>query len=234
MFDEAYKNAKAFTSKYRRLLEIVAVVLVLVAIVLAIVLPVVLANKKVVAPVVAAENYETPIPKATTTAKPKPAPRPITTPPAENVASLVALSDITISQRDIQDAIKTDENINAMETVDERFDAAQRSPMEHGLSKNMNTQKERRKLIETLTRRPYCGRRNRSWRQAFSDQLRGDPIPKHTSKGTWNMMRVGHSDPFVDLHPGALGTISGNEGRWNAEQAVPANFYDSEPYFMNE
>lgn len=78
--------------------------------------------------------------------------------------------------------------------------------------------------MEALVRRPYCGRRTRSWRQEFGDTLRGDVIPKE-KEGDWNMMRLGRSNPNSDLHPGALGALSG-QGRWNSVESVPENVFD--------
>jgi hypothetical protein len=58
-----------------------------------------------------------------------------------------------------------------------------------------------------------------------SDSLRGDVIPKNLDSSL-GMMRIGRSDPSLDLHPGALGPMSGKAGAWVSEEAIPDNAFD--------
>ena len=84
---------------------------------------------------------------------------------------------------------------------------------------------QRRRVVESLVRRPYCGRRTRSWRTEFSDSLRGDVVPRNVTSNL-GIMRVGRSDPLKDLHPGALGQMSGLAGQWVSEENIPDNAFD--------
>ena len=81
--------------------------------------------------------------------------------------------------------------------------------------------KQRRKLVENLLRRPFCGRRVRSWRAEYGDFIRGDVQPRGDNASS-NLIRSAKNNPLVDLHPGALGPISGLNGAWNSE-SVPGN-----------
>ena len=90
----------------------------------------------------------------------------------------------------------------------------------------VTTNKKRRQQIEALLRRPFCGRRARSWRTEFSDIMRGDVIPKNSAQ--MGIMRMGHNDPTIDLHPGALGPLSGMSGQWVSEENIPDNMFDEE------
>ena len=128
-------------------------------------------------------------------------------PTAMSAQNLIDFSDITITEAQRKEWQDTQQNAKQMQSVNERFDAAKRKTDEYRLKPGVMPQKKRRQLVEYIIRRPYCGRRTRSWRTAFSDTLRGDVVPKGQS--SWNVMRIGRSDPAVDLHPGALGPMSG-------------------------
>jgi hypothetical protein len=137
----------------------------------------------------------------------------------------VDFSDVTISEKQREELVELRENTKQIQTVDERFTAAKRKTEEHGLKPGVLTNKKRRQLVEALVRRPFCGRRSRSWRTEFSDSLRGDVVPK-IRNNTMGMMRMGRSDPSVDLHPGALGPMSGLSGQWVSEENIPDNQFD--------
>jgi hypothetical protein len=142
-----------------------------------------------------------------------------------DMQSIVDFSDVTVSaerRKDYRDLLADAERV---QTVEQRFAAAKRKNEEHGMQSHIMPTKKRREVIENLARRPFCGRRTRSWRTQFSDPLRGDVVPKQSNKN-WNMMRLGRSDPSKDLHPGALGPVSGMDGRWLAEEDVPENTFD--------
>lgn len=145
---------------------------------------------------------------------------------AFDVQRAIDFSDVTVSEQQRREWQESVENAKQVQTVNERFDAAKRRTEEHKLKPGVFPNKKRRELVEALVRRPYCGRRARSWRTAFSDTMRGDVVPKNLDKGGMGMMRVGRSDPSVDLHPGALGPMSGLSGRWVSEENIPDNLFD--------
>lgn len=139
----------------------------------------------------------------------------------------IDFSDVTITDQQRTEYNETRDCAEQMQSVDERFQAAKRRTQEHGLRPGVLTQKRRRELTEALVRRPFCGRRTRSWRTEFSDTLRGDVVPKNTEQGGgMGMMRIGRADPTKDLHPGALGQMSGLSGRWVSEENLPDNAFD--------
>lgn len=109
-----------------------------------------------------------------------------------------------------------------LQKVNDRFEEAKRNVVEHRLKPGVYGLKQRRKLIENLLRRPYCGRRVRSWRTENSDFMRGDVRPRATN-GSSNVIRSAKNNPDVDLHPGALGPMAGMNGLWNSEENVPGN-----------
>ena len=86
------------------------------------------------------------------------------------------------------------------------------------------TNKQRRQLVETLLRRPVCGRRVRSWRTENSDYIRGDVRPKGTSEST-NIIRSAKNNPEIDLHPGSLGPMAGLQGQWLSDENIPENVF---------
>lgn len=109
------------------------------------------------------------------------------------------------------------------ELADERFEKAKRRLPQHSLVSGVYTDQQRRKLQDKISRRPFCTRKTRSWRTQFSDNLRGDVRPLH--KNNWNIMRPQRANYDVDLHQGALGTVSGH-GRWDSDIQVPENYFD--------
>jgi len=156
-------------------------------------------------------------------------PPPPTTPADATVYDLqnaIDFSDVTTTDLERTEFQQTQQCAEQMQSVDERFQAAKRRTQEHGLRPGMLTNKRRRELTEALVRRPYCGRRTRSWRTEFSDTLRGDVVPKSKDAGGMGMMRIGRADPDKDLHPGALGQMSGLSGRWVSEENIPDNAFD--------
>lgn len=137
----------------------------------------------------------------------------------------IDFSDITVSETQRAEYQEMKDNAKQIQSVEERFAAAKRKTEEHGLKPGVLPNKKRRELVEALVRRPFCGRRTRSWRTEFSDNLRGDVVPKNTNN-SWSMMRIGRTDPSKDLHPGALGTMSGLSGQWVSEKIVPENVFE--------
>jgi hypothetical protein len=109
------------------------------------------------------------------------------------------------------------------ELADERFEKAKRRLPQHSLVSGVYTDQQRRRLQDKISRRPFCTRKSRSWRTEFSDQLRGDVRPVH--KNNWNIMRPQRANYDIDLHSGALGTVSGH-GKWDSDIQVPDNFFD--------
>lgn len=165
-----------------------------------------------------AEYFEQPTPAtATDAAEP---------PTAYDLQNAIDFSDVTTTDQERTEFQQTQQCAEQMQSVDERFQAAKRRTQEHGLRPGMLTNKRRRELTEALVRRPYCGRRTRSWRTEFSDTLRGDVVPKSKDAGGMGMMRIGRADPDKDLHPGALGQMSGLSGRWVSEENIPDNAFD--------
>ena len=144
--------------------------------------------------------------------------------PPPSLQGAIDFSDVTVSEKQRTEWAQQQANAQRIMSVNERFDAAKRKTEEHKLRPGVYTNRKRRQLIEAIVRRPFCGKRSRSWRTAFSDTLRGDVVPKQNA--SWNMMRVGRSDPTVDLHPGALGPLAGKSGLWVSEANVPDNAFD--------
>lgn len=141
-----------------------------------------------------------------------------------DLQAAIDFSDLTVTDQQRTDIQELQENAKQILTADERFNAAKRKNEEHKLKKGIFPAKKKRQLLEALIRRPFCGRRVRSWRTQFSDSLRGDVIPKNKDN-SWSMMRIGRSDPMVDLHQGALGPLS-STGRWVSDENVPENTFD--------
>lgn len=149
-----------------------------------------------------------------------------TGPPASSQAELqqqaLDFSEVLLTEELRRAAHDRAADTAQIKTVNQRFEEAKRNVVEHRLKPGVYTLKQRRKLVENLLRRPYCGRRVRSWRTENSDIFRGDVRPK-PSKGSSNLIRSAKSNPDVDLHPGALGPVAGMQGRWNSEENLPAN-----------
>lgn len=139
----------------------------------------------------------------------------------------INFSDILLpeSERDTSAQIK--EDAKQVQSVNDRFEAAKRKVTENRLRPGVGNYQQRRKLIEALLRRPQCTRRVRNWRQENGDILRGDAVPKNTTN-SWGLMRTGRHDPQVDLHPGAMGTMSGMNGRWLTAEDTPDNAIEFE------
>ena len=142
-----------------------------------------------------------------------------------DLQNAINFSDVTVSAQQHEELQELQENAKQIQTVDERFEAAKRKSEAHGMHPGIMPNKKRRQLVEALVRRPFCGRRTRSWRTEFSDNLRGDVVPKNLNNEL-GMMRIGRSDPSIDLHPGALGQVSGINGRWLSTESVPDNAFD--------
>jgi len=147
---------------------------------------------------------------------------PVCTPPLSQ--RLVDFSDTLVTEEERGNTRKTADNADQVQSVNERFDAAKRKTVENRLKPGIYNQQQRRKIVETLLRRPACSRRVRSWRTENSDILRGDVIPK--SNDSWGVLKMGRNNPLVDLHPGALGPMSGMVGQWNSEENVPSNIFE--------
>lgn len=139
----------------------------------------------------------------------------------------IEFSDILPPPEEKAATAKVEEDAKQVQSVNERFDAAKRKVTENRLRPGLGNYQQRRKLIEALLRRPQCTRRVRNWRQENGDILRGDAIPKSTTS-SWGVMRMGRNNPSVDLHPGAMGTMSGLSGRWLSEEDTPDNAIESE------
>jgi hypothetical protein len=136
--------------------------------------------------------------------------------------ALIDFSDVMISDEQRQEKAGISDDTKQIQSVNERFDAAKRSTYENKMRVGVYNNKERRRLIEKLLRRPYVTRRVRSWRTENSDILRGDVRPVVTTAST-NILRSAKSNPDVDLHPGALGPLAGKAGLWLSEADVPDN-----------
>ena len=145
--------------------------------------------------------------------------------PAYDLQAALDFSDLTLSDREREEFRQVRESARQIQTVDERFAAAKRRSEEHGMRPEVMPLAQRRRVVESLVRRPYCGRRTRSWRTEFSDSLRGDVVPRNVTS-TLGIMRVGRSDPMKDLHPGALGQMSGLAGQWVSDENIPDNAFD--------
>lgn len=143
-----------------------------------------------------------------------------------DMQAVIDFSDVIVTPEQRAEWKEHVDNTKQIQTVNERFKAAKRRTEEYRLKPGVYTNKKRRQLIETLVRRPYCGRRARAWRTAFSDTMRGDVVPKNLNQGQYGMMRIGRRDPKVDLHPGALGPMSGLSGAWVSEENLPDNLFD--------
>lgn len=138
-------------------------------------------------------------------------------------------SDILVTEDLRQQATEARQDAEQIQSVNERFEEAKRNVVEHRLKPGVYSLKKRRKLVENLLRRPFCGRRVRSWRTENSDYLRGDVRPR-VNKGSSNLIRSAKSNPEIDLHPGALGPVAGMHGRWTSEENVPANIFETDVY----
>jgi hypothetical protein len=138
----------------------------------------------------------------------------------------VDFSDLLLSveEKEATDTVKRD--IDQVQSINDRFDAAKRRITENRLRPGVYNQEQRRKIVETLLRRPACSRRVRSWRTENSDFLRGDVIPK-TVDG-WGVLKLGRHNPNVDLHPGALGPMAGLQGKWLSIGNIPSNLFEEE------
>lgn len=147
--------------------------------------------------------------------------------PAPPPQSVLDFSDVLVTDEQRAAAAAVVANSQQIQTVNERFDAAKRTVTEDRLRHGVYDNQERRRLVEALLRRPQCGRRVRSWRTENSDTLRGDVVPRNTS--SWGMLRAGHSNPQIDLHPGALGPMAGLQGQWLQAEPIADNAFDDLP-----
>lgn len=150
-----------------------------------------------------------------------PAATPAPPPVAVSRQEALDFSDVFVSEEDRQQAAVAVADQSQMQSVNDRFEAAKRKVTEHKLKTGVYTNEQRRKLVDTLLRRPHCTRRVRSWRTENSDILRGDPRPAKSLVST-NVLRSAKGNEQVDLHPGALGPMSGL-GRWLSEENLPGN-----------
>lgn len=139
----------------------------------------------------------------------------------EQLQRAINFSDVTVTEEQRREQSMAAADVDQIQTVNERFEASKRKTLQHKVRVGVYTNEQRRKLVETLLRRPHCGRRVRSWRTENSDFLRGDVRPK-PQRGT-NLIRSAKSNPEVDLHPGALGPMSGLSGLWLSEENLPGN-----------
>lgn len=161
---------------------------------------------------------------------PPPPPQPTTAaaaPAASTMQSALDFSDVLVGEEQRTATATIEAGSEQIQTVNERFDAAKRGVTENRMRQGVYDNKERRRLVEALLRRPACGRRVRSWRTENSDTLRGDPVPKNTS--SWGMLRAGRSNPLIDLHPGALGPMSGLQGMWLQAESMADNAFADLP-----
>ena len=138
----------------------------------------------------------------------------------------VDFSDILLPAEDRDTSERLKRDVDQVQSINDRFDAAKRRPTENRLRPGIYNQAQRRQIVETLLRRPVCSRHVRSWRTENSDYLRGDVIPKTTDG--WGVLKLGRHNPTMDLHPGALGPMSGMEGKWLSVGNVPSNLFDDE------
>jgi hypothetical protein len=143
-------------------------------------------------------------------------------PPNLDLQAIIDFSDALVTPEQREEVIAVAEDAGQIQSVNERFDAAKRKLTENRLRPGIHTNKERLKMVNNLLRRSHCSRRVRSWRTENSDILRGDVIPKRTSS-SWGMMRAGRSNPDIDLHPGSMGLVSGQGGKWLSEEICPDN-----------
>ena len=142
----------------------------------------------------------------------------------DSIQTAIDFSDLGTTAEKRTDMVESEELGQHAVSVNQRYDAAKRKVAEYKLKPGVYDHKQRRRLVEALLRRPACGRRVRSWRTENSDTLRGDAVPKTVS--SWGLMRMGGSNPAIDLHPGALGTLSGMSGKWLSDENVPDNAID--------
>ena len=141
----------------------------------------------------------------------------------DNLQDAINFSDVMVSKETRDEANRAEEEKNQIQTIDDRYQAAKRNMVEFKMKKGVYSNKQRRQLVETLLRRPPCGRRVRSWRTENSDFLRGDVRPKSKS-GNTNLIRSAKNNPEIDLHPGALGPMAGMQGLWLSED-LPGNIF---------
>lgn len=144
-------------------------------------------------------------------------------PPPVNLQETIDFSDVFVTDKNREELGNATQDKNQIQTINDRFRAAKRNVVEFKMKNGVYTNKERRQLVETLLRRPPCGRRVRSWRTENSDYLRGDVRPK--ASGSTNLIRSAKNNPDVDLHPGALGPMAGMEGQWLSEENLPGNIF---------
>ena len=155
-------------------------------------------------------------------------------PPSLDLQEAINLSDINVTPKQREEWQAHVQQSQQIQTVNERFEAAERRTEEYKLKPGVYTNQRRRQLIENLVRRPSCGKRRRGWRTEFSDIMRGDVIPKNVNQDGFGMMRIGRKDPRVDLHPGALGPLSGRSGAWVSEENIPGNMFDDAEAVITE
>jgi hypothetical protein len=134
-------------------------------------------------------------------------------------------SDLLISDRQRSEAMEVKRDSEQIQSINDRYETARRSTYENKMHSGVHTNKERRKLIEKLLRRPYCGRKVRSWRVENSDPVRGDIVPRG-GRVSSNIMRSAKGNPDIDLHPGALGPLAGKSGMWLSDENIPGNMFD--------
>lgn len=156
------------------------------------------------------------------------------TKPPVDLQEAINLSDINVTPKQREEWKTHMQQTQQIQTVNERFEAAKRRTEEYKLKPGVYTNQRRRQLIENLVRRPSCGKRRRGWRTEFSDIMRGDVVPKNVNQDGFGMMRIGRKDPRVDLHPGALGPLSGLSGAWVSEENIPGNMFDDAEAVITE
>ena len=144
--------------------------------------------------------------------------------PTPNMQDAMDFSDTFITDSARDQAQRDSQDKQQIQTINDRYRAAKRNVVEFKMKNGVYTNKERRQLVETLLRRPPCGRRIRSWRTENSDFLRGDVRPKSTNMST-NIIRSAKNNPDIDLHPGALGPMAGMQGQWLSEENLPGNIF---------
>ena len=138
--------------------------------------------------------------------------------------SFIDFSDIMVTDESKAAAKQLDDDKNGMQTIDDRFQAAKRKVVECRMKNGVYSNKQRRKLVENLLRRPPCGRRVRSWRTENSDYIRGDVRPKGSGDSS-NLVRSAKNNPQIDLHPGSLGPMAGLEGQWLSVENLSGNIF---------
>ena len=141
-------------------------------------------------------------------------------PPA--LREVLDFSEVLVTDEERRDTDATNDDIDQIQTIDNRFKSAKRKLTEDRLETGVHNTAKRRKILEQLLRRPHCTRRVRAWRTENSDYLRGDVRPKGQSSSS-NLIRSAKNNPDIDLHPGALGPVAGMNGLWLSHENMPDN-----------